>query len=99
MNNYIISIKQTGKDRVGYFAGVDDEISSTVPAVVWSGNSFQTRRVDTEALVFTEIKSNAKILRGKTNMKSYLYRILEQLPYLPIEISEIKIELLSEVEG
>lgn len=78
---------------MAYFAGVSD-YPTTIPAIVWSGDTFQTHRVDMQNLLFTEAKENAKTLSGRTNMKSYLNRILEQLPYFQIEIDEIRIELL-----
>ena len=96
MNNYIISIKAL--DRISYFAGLSDEHPTTIPVLVWSGKTFQTQRVDMEAIIFTEQKENAHILIGSINLKSYLYRILEQLPYFSIEIDEIRIELVPSPE-
>lgn len=95
MKNYLISVKRADTNKVAYFAGVSENLTTNIPAVVWSGNSFHTARVDMEPLIFTERRGEAKILQDRITLKSYVNRILEQLPYLPVEIDEIRIELLN----
>ena len=67
-----------------------------IPGLVWSGNSFQTTRTDAAILVFSENEENSKIIEGKTNLKSWLNRLLDQLPYYTLDIATVTIITLEE---
>lgn len=48
------------------------------------------------ALMFSEIKKNARKIIGNTTMKSWLERITTQLPYFDANIEEIRIIVIDD---
>ena len=96
IKRYNIALKVRGKNNLAYFVGESEEIKTSIPACVWSGQSFHTSRVNMAALIFSEIKENARKITGNTTMKSWLERITTQLPYFDVDIEEIRIIVLDE---
>lgn len=94
IKRYNIALKVRGKNNLAYFVGESEEIKTSIPACVWSGQSFHTTRVDMAALIFTEVKESAKEIIGNITMKSWLERITTQLPYFDADIEEIRIIVL-----
>ena len=94
IKHYNIALKERGKSRLAYFVGESEETKTSIPACVWSGQSFHTTRVDMATLVFTNIKENAREIIGNTTMKSWLERITTQLPYFAADIEEVRIIVL-----
>lgn len=99
IKRYNIALKVRGKNNLAYFVGESEEIKTSIPACVWSGQSFHTTRVDMAALIFTEVKESAKEIIGNITMKSWLNRIIEQLPYFDIEIEEVRVIVLDETRA
>ena len=99
IKRYNIALKVRGKNNLAYFVGESEEITTSIPACVWSGQSFHTSRVNMAALIFSEIKENARKITGNTTMKSWLNRIIEQLPYFDIEIEEVRVIVLDETRA
>ena len=99
IKRYNIALKVRGKNNLAYFVGESEEIKTSIPACVWSGQSFHTTRVDMAALIFTDVKESAKEIIGNITMKSWLNRIIEQLPYFDIEIEEVRVIVLDETRA
>lgn len=51
------------------------------------------------ALMFSEIKENAREIIGNITMKSWLNRITEQLPYFAADIEEVRIIILDDTKS
>jgi len=99
IKRYNIALKVRGISRLAYFVGESEEIKTSIPACVWSGQSFHTTRVDMAALIFTDVKESATEIIGNITMKSWLNRIIEQLPYFDIEIEEVRVIVLDETRA
>lgn len=95
IKTYNIAIKVRGKDKLAYFVGESDGVTTEIPALVWSSKSFHATRVNMAALMFSEIRENAREIIGNITMKSWLERITTQLPYFDADIEEIRIIVLS----
>lgn len=96
IKTYNIALKVHGKDELAYFVGESEGVTTSIPACVWSGQSFHTSRVNMAALMFSEIKKNARKIIGNTTMKSWLERITTQLPYFDANIEEIRIIVIDD---
>lgn len=94
IKTYNIALKVRGKDKLAYFVGESEGVTTSIPACVWSGQSFHTSRVNMAALVFSEYEGNAREITGSISMKSWLERITTQLPYFDADIEEIRIIVL-----
>ena len=96
IKRYNIALKVRGKNNLAYFVGESEEITTSIPACVWSGQSFHVSRTNMAALVFSSIKENAKTIIGNITMKSWLNRIVEQLPYFDVDVDEVRIIVLDD---
>ena len=88
LKQFVISV--IVDDREIFFVG-ESEQTLGIPYPAFSRKSFQVVRKDMSAMIFSEDKNEAKLMYPK-NMRSYLERIVEQIPYWDIEIKEIRIK-------
>lgn len=88
INQYII--KMDGK----YFAGED---VNKVVGETANWNSWYVIGRDLHGLAFTPDRDKAKIIEGKTNLKSYFNKIHEHLRQKLIDFESLVIEKVGEV--
>ena len=92
MNLYTISVIMSKKEA--YLVGEADH-TIDIPYPAWSGSSFQVARRDMTALLFTDQKNKANVMSPK-NVRSWLGRVMDQLPYWDIDVDEIRITKVGE---
>lgn len=73
-----------------YFKGVsyDDSYSSSLKGVGW----YDSKGNDSDKILFTEVKEEAKVIEGMFNIRSCFNKILQFLRDHQIEINEINIK-------
>lgn len=92
LKEYTISIVTSmgNREHIAWLVG-EGEGTVGIPNAAWSNNSFHVTRTEMKQLIFCERKSEAKVMTPK-NMQSWLGRVLAQLPYLDVDVRQIRIE-------
>jgi hypothetical protein len=91
LKEYTISIvtSMENKEHIGWLVG-ESECLVDIPYLAFSKHSFHVERKEMTQLVFSEKKSDARMMTPK-NMQSWLDRVLAFLPYADIDVKEIRI--------
>lgn len=96
LKEYSISVVSEigGRESTTWLVGEGDGLVG-IPNAAFSNNSFHVTRTEMTQLILSERKSDAKIMTPK-NMQSWLGRLLAQLPYVDLDVKEIRITEVAE---